>query len=185
MNEELDDVAVTAAVAGYPRTGRDLADGYMLVALIIRATYDPTDPEIDRALRLYTGGPERLRDLAAGLHALERALRGAAREREARRARPVPVDANTRYRMTGELHYGGGLSADLADMALEQADTQVMPRVPGEVTQEIQRPIGPPAHLFLRGPDDRCAYLWTPDGARYLLERCDRPDVDSSHVHLG
>jgi len=55
------------AIAGYPRTGRDLADGYMLAALVIRAMYDPHDPEIKRALRLYAGGRARLDALADAL----------------------------------------------------------------------------------------------------------------------
>jgi len=200
MNEELNDAAVTAAVAGYPRTGRDLADGYMLAALVIRATYEPADPEIDRALRLYTGGVDRMEDLSRALMAVASAVVEAARMHGVRELAawaseaPVTVNANTRYEMKGELRYDGDASADLADAAFRQmetqvmpsvgevservaqnavdtlitgrgeapggprgyvpprdardADTQVMPRVPGEVTQEIRRPCRHPGIIL-------------------------------------
>lgn len=111
MNEELDDAAVTAAVAGYPRTGRDLADGYMLAALVIRAAYDPGDPEIKRALRLYSGDTDRLARLSDALSDVR-----------------VRINLECDARATRE---------QLADAA----STVLLPRVPGEVTQEINLPI--------------------------------------------
>ncbi len=60
------------------------------------------------------------------------------------RSGTVPVEADTRYKVTG-VFYGADASADLADAAFRQMDTQVMPHVPGEVTQEIRRPCQHPA----------------------------------------
>jgi hypothetical protein len=122
VNEELDDAAVTAAVAGYPRTGRDLADGYLLAALVIRAMYDQDDPEIGRALRLYSGDTERLGALSDALSDVR-----------------VRIHLECDARATRE---------QLADAAA----TVLLPRVPGEVTQEIRRPC---RHL-LRAPNGRC-----------------------------
>jgi hypothetical protein len=167
VNEELDDAAVTAAVAGYPRTGRDLADGYLLAALTIRATYDPDDPEISRALRLYVGGPARLRDLDAAIRLVGRLMREEARRQE-----------------------GGGVLAAVADQAdaalADAAMTVVMPavpRVPGEDTQEIRVPVGPPPHEFLApwGGQGGCGWLWEPRGRDAGPDHCGLPYEHPAH----
>lgn len=162
MNEELDGQDVAAAVAGYPRTGRDLADGYLLAALVIRATYDPNDPEIERALRLYTGDVDRLLDLATGLAAVRVYIH---QERDCR--------AQAEY-------LAGARSADAAATVLMPALTEEdheaqrelaeragwRYRVPGEVTQEIRIPVSAVGGVAGRG----CPY-WR-DGDCSCVDTC-------------
>lgn len=158
MNEELDDAAVTAAVAGYPRTGRDLADGYLLAALVIRAMYDGEDPEITRALRLYSGDVKRLTRLSDALTVLGSLVR---------------VEAERRYHLES---LADAASTVLLPRFYTEEDREAQrelnerasaagragwSRVPGEVTQEIRRPVAPP-HRYTPSTlefDEACAYL--------------------------
>lgn len=170
-NEELDGQDVMAAVAGYPRTGRDLADGYMLAALTIRATYDEEDPEIRRALRLYTGNLRRLERLTGALESLT----GLMVEEASARA--------TRERLAG---------VRLADAAMTQllppllTDEPMSARVPGEQTQEIRVPVGPPPHEYVApwsGVGD-CEWLWVVDRDA-APQACGLPYPHPAHYRQG
>lgn len=199
MNEELDDAAVTAAVAGYPRTGRDLADGYLLAALTIRASYDANDPEIERAIRLYGGDTRRMDRLVQGLNDVRRAMsietmRRVQRESSAELADAaatvllprVPGEvtqlacANLAHRhplATGEQCLTSGPAGVTA--------TVTLPRVPGEVTQEIRLPIEPESHRYTSstlGWSEACEFLFDrPKGAP--VERCGRPASHPLHTY--
>lgn len=116
MNEELDEAAVSAAVAGYARTGRDLADGYLLAALTIRAMYDGDDPEIGRALRLY-GDAERLIHLESALMELAAHI-GA--ERDHRRG--LGADDIRPATLPGELTQEIRVPADLRSVKAQVAE---------------------------------------------------------------
>lgn len=171
MNEELDEAAVTAAVAGYPRTGRDLADGYLLAALVIRAAYDGEDPEITRALRLYGGDVKRLTRLSDALTVLGSLVRV---EAERRYHLESLADAASTVLLprvkfcnwcpdppypSVEFHPDGG-----------PEHREKPARVPGEVTQEIRRPIDPEPPLEWDHPYAPSTLKWS-DTCAFLLPR--------------